>query len=122
MGFFKRMTKKKIEVLTRLRDGFEVECGLAPYSAESVSKIINGCTTNSLTRAMRKTLNTLVDEKLLFKVKLIAGVTVCYEEGVSHIKKNVWHYDLIERECSAEDINAKRQAIEADKQADIDSR
>lgn len=118
------MTKKKIEVLTWLREGFEEECGLAPYSAESISHVVNDCnTTNSLTRAMRKTLNTMVEEGLLYKVNKLAEVTIKYKGaayGVT-INKNMWHYDLIENYSSAKEVIAKRLSIEDDKEADIDS-
>ncbi|HHZ70989.1 MAG TPA: hypothetical protein EYN54_12080 [Methylococcaceae bacterium] len=120
MGFFKRMTKKKIEVLTWLKEGFEEECGLAPYSADSISHVVNDCTTDSLTRAMRKTLNTLVDEGLLYKVKLKAEVTINYEGGSVTIDKKMWHYDLIEKLSSADKVEADRLAITDSIQADLE--
>lgn len=121
MSRLTRMTKKKLDVLDWLKHGFEEECGEAPYSAESVSHVVNGRTTNSLTRAMRKTLNVMVEEGLLFKIRFKTEVSIYFQEGSTTNNVNVWHYDLIAKQSSVKDIEARRLVAELDKQPDIDT-
>jgi len=103
MALLKRMTKKKTEILVLLKAGLKDGYGLAPYIADSISHAVNGSTTNSLTRSMRKTLNTMVDEGLLFKVKLKSEVSINYTGGIVTIDKSVWHYGLIDSLSSEEE-------------------
>ena len=108
MAFLKRMTKKKSTILGLFESSLQAEYGLSPYIADSISHLVNGVSTNSLTRAMRKTLNTMVEEKLLFKVKLKANVIIEYKTGNVTINKNIWHYGLTEKLSSADNVEAER--------------
>ena len=62
----------------------------------------------------------MVDEGLLYKVKLKADVNINYEGGSVEIQKSMWHYDLIERLSSADKVETDRLAITDSIQANLE--
>lgn len=124
MALFKRMTNKKREILETLKHDHTFEVDKSPYNAHIIAYLIQSCgtVTNSNERSMRRTLNTMVDEGLLYKVKMLDIVTMNYKGGQVDIEKMMWRYDLIENKSTVEDIKvnhflqdkAKAEKLEAD--------